>query len=419
MSTLITGSDPQLVNFYASYLNIMGMTSEVSLSVQDGIRRSLGKTVTHFFLILKNEDDFSVYERLKSMVEEGSKKTFIVIADEELAKIEFSEKLEVITHDNIVGPFADYLAKHHLYKPIYGSDSSTKSKETLINYIKYKLAEGRVNLPVHSEVAIKLIPLLEKDDMTFKEVGEMTKLDPALHAGIIKMANSVYFSGAMGKVMDVQKALVRVGTAKLKVFLLHYLNTSLLGNKNMLFYKKIMESVEAALEVGATCYAVASHFNSSFKVTNPSVVFSIGMLHEIGYIFLLTTLSEYFGNEELDHETKASYIRLARENQIVAGVSLMKRWKFPSLYYTPIENYAEMKENDYMNETRILVFAKYIHKFISNVELDPPDTENEENLSEIKMSAQELIEMKEMIEKHITSLKQILLDTDGEVQIEK
>ncbi|WP_277656579.1 HDOD domain-containing protein [Seleniivibrio woodruffii] len=361
MKSSIIGSNPRIVSFYSSYMDMLGVLNESYNSINVGIKRAvMEKSITALLVIIENRDDLLTYNKLKDMIDERQKTVFLICVDEGLMQQVSSQKIIALSHKTVTMDFAETMAKSNICKPYLKESTSTRSPEKIFEHIKFMLVRGNITLPVEGECAVRVLSVLDRDNITFKAIDDMTKLDPALHSGIIRMANSAYFSGSYGSIADVQKALVRLGINNVKAYLVNFINKSLAANKNLLFADEIEEAIRDSQIVASLCY-VMSEF---FKVCSKSQMYSVGLLSKIGEIFILAIISDYLSGERPEDVKGGSYRKIASQNNILVGGTLMKKWKFGEEFYMPLLFSSSLKDNQYMNETKILHLAfSMVHYF--------------------------------------------------------
>jgi HD-like signal output (HDOD) protein len=265
------------------------------------------------------------------------------------------------------------------------------------------LAKGNITLPIENECALNVLSALEQDNITFKAIDDMTKVDPALHSGIIKMANSAYYSGAFSEIKDVQKALVRVGLSNVKAFLINFINKSIASNKELLFAEEISESVSKSLKIASLCYVMADFF----RVCSTTAMFSTGMLSKLGEIFMYAIISDYISGEDFEGHKPEGYKAMVDRNSLMVGGMLLKKWKFPEDYYIPVLSSNSLNENSYMNETRILFLACHMVNYFDTGEAGKEITDALK-LTNIQLSDKQLNRIRTEAQKHLNEIMSIL-----------
>lgn len=391
MKSVILGANPRIVNFYSAYFDMLGVQNQPYNSVSVGLKRAaMDRDVVNILVILESRDDFLTYSRLQTNLDVTSKNLFIVCVDDALVQMASGHNIITFSHRMLTMEFADVLAGAGACQP-YMKDThkSSRSPEKIFEHIKFMLAKGNITLPVESECATRVLQSLDSDDVSFKAINDMTKIDPALHSGIIRMANSVYFSGSFGDVGDVQKALVRVGLSNVKAFLVNFINKSIASNKNLMFKDEIMQCVHESQITASLCYVMADFF----KVCSKSQMFSVGMLSRLGEIFILAIISDYLAEEDREDVKAGGYTKIASKNNIMVGSTLMKKWKFSDDFFVPLLFSKTLKQNPYMNETRILYLAFNMFDFFKTGEIDDTLT-SALKVSQIQLSEKQLIKIR-------------------------
>ncbi|MGE4267209.1 MAG: HDOD domain-containing protein [Deferribacterales bacterium] len=366
MKSSVIGSNPRIVSFYSSYMDMLGVVNEAYNSINVGLKRAVvDKKISSLVVIIENRDDLVTYNRLKDLIDERRMSTFIVCVDESLVQQVSNSRVITISHKSVTLDFSEIMAKSDVCKPYLKETGGTRSPEKIFEHIKFMLARGNITLPVEGECAIRVLSVLDHDNITFKAIDDMTKLDPALHSGIIRMANSAYFSGTYGNIADVQKALVRLGINNVKAYLVNFINKSLAANKNLLFADEIEEAIKDSQTIAALCY-VMSEF---FKVCAKGQMYSVGLLSKIGEIFILAIISDYLSGERPEDVKNGSYRKMAAQNNILVGGTLMKKWKFSEEFYMPLLFSGTLKDNQFMNETKILHLAWNMLEYFDKEEI--------------------------------------------------
>lgn len=405
MKSVILGSNPRIVNFYSAYFDMLGVANESYNSVSVGLKRSsIDRNIVNILVILESKDDFLIYSKLINSIDVSSKNVFVVCVDDALMQMATSHNVITFSHKMLTMEFADVLAGSGACKPyLKESTQSNRSPEKIFEHIKFMLSKGNITLPVEGECASRVLHSLDSDDVSFKAIGDMTRLDPALHSGIIRMANSVYFSGSFGDVNDIQKALVRVGMSNIKAFLVNFINKSIASNKNLLFRDEIMECVRESQITASLCYVMAEFF----KVCSKTQMFSVGMLSKLGEIFVLAIISDYLSEEDEAEAKSGGYAKIAAKNNVMVGGTLMRKWKFSEDYYVPLLFSQTLKSNPFLNETRILYLAMNMVEYFKTDQLDDRVMAAVE-VSQIQLSEKQLQKIRAEAVKQLKEFSAIL-----------
>lgn len=351
MNSIIVSSNHLIVSYYSAYLEMIELPNEHYNSISIGLKRaSVNPDIKNIIIILDNRDDYLAYSRLKDTLDDTKINIIIIYASEEIKKMIASSKVMLFSHKELTLDFTSTLSKMHICKPYLQEEKSEKSPQKILEYIKFMLVKGNITLPINSECAVNVLTALDKDDISFKTIDDMTKADPALHSGIIKMANSAYFSGAFNRVDDVEKALVRVGLTNVKVYLINFINKSLAANKNLIFSEEISKTIDKSVKIASNCFVLADFY----KVCSPVTLFSLGLLVLIGEIFMYAAISDYFSEDGLSGQKPDGYRIMAEKNGLLVSGMLLKKWKFSEEYFLPIMDSTALNNNKFLNESKLL-----------------------------------------------------------------
>lgn len=357
--TILICSERKILNYYSSMLEILGVEHEAFSFFTRGFRRLLEtRGFRNVFIVLLDKNEFISFSKLQDHIKDSTQSIFMILADKELDKYFMHKSYEIIYHNQVMRPFEQILVAGKVCKPIEAA-ASQKNKEGIFDYIKRILDKGDVILPMKKDVAFQMLPVLESDDVSIQEIAIMSRTDPGIHAGLIKLANSVHYSGLFTDIKDIESAIVRIGTMNIKMFLINYINAALASNKELIFHKDISEAVEESIRVGCIAHVLAD----VLKFSGKKIVFSIGMIHRIGYIFLLAVLSDYLEGENLEPKDSENYKRLAEHNSINAGIALLMKWKFKPEFYMPVQFQDEPFKCKFQNEAKILKMSKILYNY--------------------------------------------------------
>lgn len=367
MNTIVTGSDKKLVTFYASYMDILGLEIESYHNVSTGVKHAcMNKEVSNLILVLNTKEDYLEYSKLRVYLDEAKKNIIIVYTNDVLLKLVTSSQVVTFNHKDVTDYLATSMAKMNVCRPYMQVEEKEKSPKKVLEHIKFLLTKGNIILPIKNECALNVLAALDNDEVSFRKIDVMTKIDPVLHSSLIKMANSVYFSGSYGQIQNVEKALVRVGIVNVKVFLINFINKSLATNKNLRFSTEIEKAIDDSLRIASLCYVLSNHF----KIESKEIMFSIGLLSKLGEIFIYAAISGYLENETMTERNAEDYVKIADSTYHAVSAMMLKKWKFTPGYYNPILNSQKLTANENMEETKVLFLAESLLYFLETQKLD-------------------------------------------------
>jgi HD-like signal output (HDOD) protein len=184
-------------------------------------------------------------------------------------------------------------------------------------------------------VAIRLLELCSKPDATAPEFAEVIRVDPALSARLLKVANSAYF-GLRFKVTTIPRAAVVLGV--------NYLKATSLGFKLAESMRAFSNDSFDAAEFWRDSLlraCLARQIAQKVYPDRAEEAFLIGLLQDIGIPLLIHVLGEPYTRTV--HECAGCrlglFLREADEfetNHVVAAARMCAEWKFPKLLTVPI-----------------------------------------------------------------------------------
>ena len=193
----------------------------------------------------------------------------------------------------------------------------------------YKLIRGIKELPPAPQVLPKILEALHSDNTTLEELGELIALEPILTAKLLQYCNSAYFRGSE-LVSSVPEAIGRVGFQS--VFSLVSAATG-----KQTFKLPADCGVDAAqLWKHSVTTAFSCKFIAEDNNLNSNMLFTAGMLHDIGRVVIVKSKGAPYGQLLAEAQTRlvsASELEKTAYGFTHAdvGACLLETWKLPSL----------------------------------------------------------------------------------------
>ena len=140
--------------------------------------------------------------------------------------------------------------------------------------------------PVVPDLLAKVVKICGKADVSFQELSEFCRSHQALSARLLSLVNSAAYSrGAPISVLE--SAITRLGLRETSSILHAVATRSYLVGKDPETRALMLSNLEQAYAVGLVAQEITKLANGS----NPAEAYSIGLFHNIGFTFLLYTLS--------------------------------------------------------------------------------------------------------------------------------
>lgn len=206
------------------------------------------------------------------------------------------------------------------------------------------------NLPSLSLANIKIIDAVNNPDISIDELVAVISVSPTLVARLLGLANSAYF-GYAGQVKDIKVAIVRV----LGMDLVKSLAISIILNLE-LDTRKCSCFDSERFWMTALLTATLGHQYSQLirdQTLDPAIVYTAGLLLNIGLIVAVYLLPEQTNQVFLNVENKAGsvsreMVELLGLDQYAFGGLLLEHWRLPAIYPTALK---EFKNTRYRGES--------------------------------------------------------------------
>ncbi len=217
--------------------------------------------------------------------------------------------------------------------------------------IEDKIIEKISSFPTLPTMASKLLGLLNRPEVSASEIGRVVRYDPALTANLLKAANSAYL-GQTRSVDSLSEAFFRLGTKwvyQMTVSSLIYSNLNRPVTGYELSGKDLWRHSIAVAQM-------ADILSQNLKIKDAGVVFTAGLLHDMGKIILGEFVSESFDeiqeivkNEKIPFE-KAEKRVIGMDHAEVGGMTAEK-WKFPQAIVDSIRWHHQPENAETQTET--------------------------------------------------------------------
>jgi len=226
----------------------------------------------------------------------------------------------------------------------------TDDKETKRQEIRRRLREIQ-SLPTLPPIAAKLNKMVEDEDITANQLGNVIERDQVLTSKLLKMVNSSFY-GFPQRISTVANAIVLLGINVIKTLIV----------TSSIF--EMMQSSDVGLwEHSLGCATIASLIAKKKGLKNPEEVSTAALLHDLGKVVVRAELPSEYDALLAMVEQKGISMREAEEELL--GVShseiggwLVHQWNLPDRLVLPITWHHRPEEApDYRDVTAILHFS--------------------------------------------------------------
>ena len=215
------------------------------------------------------------------------------------------------------------------------------------------------NIPTLPKVLSKISEEIDNDNFSIKNIGELMSHDVSLSARILRIVNSPFY-GFPQRIYSINHAIVLLGSNVLKSIII---STSV--------FTAMKETMAGLSEHSLFCAFTAKHIAENLrtkKINNidPDIMFSAGLLHDIGKIIIATTFKDDF-KKIIEIADKSEKPLAGIEHDVLnishdyLGYMLIKEWNLPPSIYLPIKYHHDVNlADDFKAEAAILNVADFL-----------------------------------------------------------
>ncbi len=206
-------------------------------------------------------------------------------------------------------------------------------------------------LPTIPPIVSKLNAMVEDEDVTALQLGEVIETDQVLTSKLLKMVNSSFF-GFPQRISTVSNAIVLLGFNVIKTLIV----------TSSIF--EVMQASDLGLwEHSLACATAAGILAKRRNIKNPEELSTAGLIHDLGKIVIKAELPEEYKKIQDVVSSKGVYMREAELEVLgvsheIIGTWLIQSWNLPPRLVIPIENHHHPEEaKEYKTLSAICHFA--------------------------------------------------------------
>jgi len=186
------------------------------------------------------------------------------------------------------------------------------------------------SLPAPPDASVRLMEILGNPGASMDEIIDVIRYDQVLTVRILQLCNSAYF-GLSRQVTSLSDAMVCLGTVKVLQLVMAMHTHSLLDAEQAGYGLRAGELWRHSVGTALACSQTAQHLN----LPDANLVFTAGLLHDIGKVVLNQFVAEEF--EEILRrvaEQQADFLEVERQvlgfDHTQVGARIAEQWKLPA-----------------------------------------------------------------------------------------
>ena len=273
-------------------------------------------------------------------------------------------------------------------------------------------------LPSLPEIYLRVSEQLEDEGVSAHQIGATVQNDPAITSRVLKMVNSAYY-GLPRQVASVARAVSLLGRDRLRQILISSLLRGVFSHQDNPAF-----SMQAFWQHSIKTATIARQLASDTAgIDEPDVLFTAGMLHDIGKLLLINRVPELMLGAEEYMIRKRSSVLEAEMIQVGVthtdiGEQLLQHWGLPQVLIDCARLHHDSRHDSPV--THLIYLANKLSQYVPPLDDDETrnildDIENwdraDHSLAQIASACQYA---DDMVFEVMESLGMVSIEIDGE-----
>ena len=257
------------------------------------------------------------------------------------------------------------------------SNKKTDVREMIIG-IMQKYKNGEIELPVLPKIVQEIQSVIKDPFSTVDNLVQVIERDAAITTRLVSIANSPIYRGTE-KYTTAREAIPRLGVKEIQNIISAIAAKNLYETKDDRF-KKLMEKLWShSLACGYNSRAIAK----SLRLGDQDKIFFMGLLHDVGKLPLLKSLSEvFYKNGSLDMQNIISNIQVIHSS---FGGFILERWGYNKELIEIARQHEKEKFSENTEKTILVVslanvLTRKLGYSLFDNNIDPSETESAKQL---------------------------------------
>lgn len=201
------------------------------------------------------------------------------------------------------------------------------------------LAAGPLNLPCFPDIVPRVRRALADPKSTSDDIVRIAGTEPRLAARLLQTANSVVFNPTGVPFSDLRHAVTRLGHHLVQSVTMAFALQQLKTEPSLRPVAKQLSSLwEKSVAAASICQVIANRLR-----VPADKVFLTGLLHGIGYFYIMVRAAEPGSGMRLD----APFVEFVTERHPALGRAVMEKWAFEPVMCEAVGN-----QHDYQRKSK-------------------------------------------------------------------
>lgn len=237
-----------------------------------------------------------------------------------------------------------------------------------VEQLSRELNKGNITLPAFPDIAVKVKKVLEDENSSLDQIARVIGTEPALAARVLTMANSAACNRGDKAVLDVRRAISRLGHERIRTLAVSFAMQSMMEQRTVPELKPQMDALWFhSIRVAAIAHSLG---NSLPSVDEDEAMF-VGLVHDIGKLYILTKIEAH---EELFNSPE-SVEWIMQDWHAEIGCSILSTWGFDTTVVDAVRVHEASDFSKYTDPclSDVLITANILAKGLENQTLDTLD----------------------------------------------
>lgn len=241
------------------------------------------------------------------------------------------------------------LTDEEFYRQLLPEDSRSNKQEHLsvpqnlaLKIIEEQLfnkASRQSVIPRLPAVIPQLIRSLKNPNASSKDYSDIIRKDPTMSAGVLKLANSVYFNPANNPASNLDAATVKLGIEGLRSVLSTVVMQPVIQQKSPYFKKFGQKIWQHSIATAITCELLAKN-----RGIDLYKAYLLGLTHNIGKITIFSEICQQMKTLSGDNTIgRCAFIPLLEEKSDLLSWEIAKDWQLPDEIISAFKQQANLQ----------------------------------------------------------------------------